>query len=419
MSTSTFNIDGFIEYLQSLAGGNKSYSVAKAIATDISTFFEQTSHSSTSKYYDILLDTNNLYKYISLLQNTKQFTASTISEKLRRLRQAIEYTEVTENSITIDQGLIGRCQRVIGQLVRWGKSLHKEISKQRQRQDVISQQQVRVAHNPNEFLQNPAIKTSVMKIISKAEYMDITSFEHLTVIAFLAAHIIFSNAQRPGVVQFMTVQEFNDRTETGDEQILINVKEHKTASAQGPANVVISSEVEAMMITYLSNVRVRVCTQQFNTRFFLTFTGKEFCKISEKIAYIAKHFNVETPTACLHRKVISTLGYEELDPKEYQSLNKHMSHSPHTAQKYYQFPETAAKAAAMQAHIVKLTKKQQFTEEEDELLLTAWPLTIVDTPSLAVCRDIIARNDMTKSAKQLQDHWRSLKKQSQNVSMEL
>ena len=94
---------------------------------------------------------------------------------------------------------------------------------------MVSQQQVRVAHNPNEFLQNPAIKTSVMKIISKAELMNITSFEHLTVIAFLAAHIIFSNAQHPGVVQFMTVQEFNDRTETGEEQILITVKEHKTA----------------------------------------------------------------------------------------------------------------------------------------------------------------------------------------------
>ena len=103
MPPSAFNVDGFIEYLQSLAGGNKSYSVAKANATDISTFFEQTSHSSVSKYYDILLDTNNLYKYINHLQNNKHFTANTISDKLRRLRQAIEYTEVSENSTTIDQ----------------------------------------------------------------------------------------------------------------------------------------------------------------------------------------------------------------------------------------------------------------------------------------------------------------------------
>ena len=36
----------------------------------------------------------------------------------------------------------------------------------------------------------------------------------------------------------------------------------------------------------------------------------------------------------------------------------------HTAYKYCQFPETATKAAAMHDHIVKLTKKQHFTQED-------------------------------------------------------
>lgn len=413
-----FDIDGFIDYLQSLAGGNKSYSVAKAIAADISLFFEQTSHSSTSTYYDPLLDTNNLYKYINHLQTNKHFTASTISEKLRRLRQAIEYTEARENSIKIDQELFSRCQRITSQLVKWGKSLHKEISIQRKKQDMISQQQVRVAHSPNEFLQSPAIKTSVMQIISKAESSEITSFDHLTVITYLAANIIFPNAQRPGVVQYMTMQEFDERTETGNKQILITVLQHKTASALGPANIVISTEVEALMIGYLNNMRVRLCTSQFHTRVFLTHTGNEFCKISEKIAHVARHFNVKTPTACLHRKVISTVGYEELGPKDYQSLNKHMSHSPCTAYRYYQFPETATKAATMHDHIVKLTNKQHFTKEEDDLLLTEWPLTVVTTPSLAVCREIIVKYDMHKSDKQLQDRWRNLKKHYQDICME-
>ena len=87
-----------------------------------------------------------------------------------------------------------------------------------------------------------------------------------------------------------------------------------------------------MMIKYLKYVRVRVCSLQskYSIRLFLTHTGNEFCKISEKIAYVANHFNCRTPTANLHRKVISTPGYEELSPKDYQSLNEHMSHSTHT-----------------------------------------------------------------------------------------
>ena len=50
VSSSVFDIDGFIEYLQSLSGGNKSYNVAKAIAADISLFFERISHRATDTY---------------------------------------------------------------------------------------------------------------------------------------------------------------------------------------------------------------------------------------------------------------------------------------------------------------------------------------------------------------------------------
>ena len=63
-SSSVFDIDGSIEYLQSLSRGNKSYNVAKAIAADISLFFERISHGATDTYYDILLNTRNLYDYI-------------------------------------------------------------------------------------------------------------------------------------------------------------------------------------------------------------------------------------------------------------------------------------------------------------------------------------------------------------------
>ena len=402
-------MDGFIEYLQSLSGGNKSYNIAKAIAADVSLFFEQISHGSTDTYYDILLNTRNLYAYTTHLQNNKKFTASTVSEKLRRLRQAIEYTEAKENSLKVNPKLFSRCQLIAGLLTKWGKSLHKDIAKQRRKQNVISQQQVRAAHNPNEFLESPSINASVRQILSKAESSEITSFEHLTVITFLAANIIFNNAQRPGVAQYMTVQEFDERTETGNEQSLIVVMEHKTAML-GPAYIVISSEIDRLMVSYMKNVRTRVHASECSTRFFLTNTGKEFCKISEKIAYVARHHNLKTPTACLHRKVISTAGYEKLTPTDYQSLNQHMSHSPHTAYKYYQFPETATKAAAMHDHIVQLTKKQQFTQEEDDLLLTEWPLTVINTPSLEICRDIILKYSIDKSDKQLQDRWRTLKK---------
>ena len=72
----------------------------------------------------------------------------------------------------------------------------------------------------------------------------------------------------------------------------------------------------------------------------------------------------------------------------------------------------------MITYIVKLTKKQHFTEEDD-LLLSEYPLTLTETPSLSTCREIILRNNINKSDKQLQDRWRNLKKHDEDANMEL
>ena len=168
----------------------------------------------------------------------------------------------TEKTVLkLDQKLLSRCQLITSLLAKWGKSLHKEIAKQRRKQLTISEQQVKVAHNPSEFLESQAINASVKQFITKAESSEISSFEHLTIITFLAANIIFSNAQHPGVVQYMTLQEFENRVETGNEQFLIAVMKHKTA-ALGPANVIICREIETLILGYLKYVRVRMCPLQ-------------------------------------------------------------------------------------------------------------------------------------------------------------
>ena len=54
---------------------------------------------------------------------------------------------------------------------------------------------------------------------------------------YMAASIIYNNAQRPGVVRHMKISEFEHR-ECMDDKIAIRVLNHKT-SARGPAMLVI------------------------------------------------------------------------------------------------------------------------------------------------------------------------------------
>ena len=53
-----------------------------------------------------------------------------------------------------------------------------------------------------------------------------------TLTSYVAAHLIFGNAQRPGVMSNMTIEEFEKRQHVGDD-VVISVLNHKT-STQGP-----------------------------------------------------------------------------------------------------------------------------------------------------------------------------------------
>ena len=64
------------------------------------------------------------------------------------------------------------------------------------------------ASNPKEFWSNTEVKREVYTILKKAETSDLTNNEHLTVLSYLAAILMYKNSQRPGVVENMTISEF-------------------------------------------------------------------------------------------------------------------------------------------------------------------------------------------------------------------
>jgi len=138
------------------------------------------------------------------------------------------------------------------------------------------------------------------------------------------------------------------------------VFEHKTTT--GPANIVITKEIEQFMYLYLVNLR----------------------------------------------KVIAKAGFESLEANEMRTMNKPMSHSYVTSKKFYQFPNPE-KSVKVQKTIKHLNKRTFFTKE-DQILLREWPMKNDQTPSLQLCLRISEKHQMVKSKKQLKDHWKTMKK---------
>jgi len=67
--------------------------------------------------------------------------------------------------------------------------------------------QVRTADSPTNFLTSPDVLQSVKELIERGKDRKLIWNEIQTILAYLAAHIIFLNGQRPGVVQRMTIDE--------------------------------------------------------------------------------------------------------------------------------------------------------------------------------------------------------------------
>ena len=212
------------------------------------------------------------------------------------------------------------------------------------------------AESPRTFLENESIMQSVNAILDTPLH-EISTEQYNLVIGFLAAKIIFANAQRPGVVQYMEMEEFDNKTKEGT-MFVIHISHHKTATSHGPARVVINETTSEMLRKYYDNIRMKMVANndEFSKRFFLTPSGSEFRKITETLQQLASKYSISLPTPTTFRKVIETAAQKKLPADRASSIQKHMSHSATTCERYYQFP-AISDAIATQNDILELTRK--------------------------------------------------------------
>lgn len=255
------------------------------------------------------------------------------------------------------------------------------------------------------------MESAVIEAIELAKSRTLLWREIRVVLTYLAAKIIYLNGQRPGVVTKMTVNEFKAKEEE-DGEYVIKVMDHKTTGSFGPAEVVVSIDLYQMMEQYFEHIRNNITPQNemYENRFFLTNTGNEFTKVSERMKEVAASFGLTLPMSGTSRKVVATEAYKYEDNIIVRKMQRHMCHSSTTCEQFYQQTSNDA-AVSSKRTIERLIKSRYFTEGETNTLLREYPLDESITPSLSICHHILQKYKINKTKKQLQDHWRSLKKQ--------
>ena len=400
-----FDAAKYIEYLCSISGGRRDLKAAKEMGQEVRKYL--TSISSTKSWIDCLLDGNELNNYFNNLQKGREpLTAGTVSEKIRRLRLGVEYIDHLhdKNETTL------KCTRILQHMGKWRRSLRKEIQHRKAEMRIRSKSEVGSATSPEGFLSSEKIKEDIKKALENSD--NISPMQHKVIVAYIAANIIYKNAQRPGVVQHMQIGEFETREETDEGNFLIQVLHHKTSASSGEADLIVSAHTNELIEEYLGKIRnyMEPKAKYLKNNLFLTPSGNELTKISELIRYIANTYGFDVPNATLNRKVTATSAREHLSQHEALAVHKHMSHAPETSMRSNQFPDIQD-SLETQRVINKLQRKKYFTKAEDEKILKEWPTDNKATPSLKTCRAITQKHHLQRTAKQIQDRWKTLVKQ--------
>ena len=84
--------------------------------------------------------------------------------------------------------------------------------------------------------------------------------EFVTVRDFVITETIITTASRSGAIANITEDEFLQARKK-DDQMIISVRDHKTAYCHGPAKVVLSLTVYGWLHTYYMHFRPLVCTK--------------------------------------------------------------------------------------------------------------------------------------------------------------
>ena len=409
-SSQSFSFEQFKMHLQGMTGGDRNEATAKAIVADVYKFFEDTpelagSSQGSNTTANKLLNIQNIQKFYTTMKQEGK-AATTIAEKLRRVKEAVRFIQLgLEESDSITHM---RAQKVIDFI-----SSHKmsnQIKLQRHKHALKMANKLPLIDDPYDVLKCKSLQAKVEQaILNLKKSYDKSNAKLLT--AYCAAHILFPNTQRSGVIKNVKVQEFHQRYTNEKGKRVVQCADHKTGP-EGPAQLVLNKSKDHLLEQYVNLVRTKIETKEGNEDLlFVTTNGSRYNQVFRKIKTELERTgikNLRIPTPSEHRIVVGTESSGSMNEADYRVVAKHLGHSTATQRQYYEYA-TCDNALRAYHKIEELAKRRHWPANDNKILLTAWPLTNKVPPPLEVCVSLQQQLNMSRSTKNIVDKWRYLK----------
>ena len=228
----------------------------------------------------------------------------------------------------------------------------------------------------NDFGRSQAVRDAVIILgeLSGAHHAEITQAKYTLVRDYLTAQIMIDNANRAGVVAYMTVQEFQ-RARSEDDRHVVRVLQHKTVDTHGQAQIVLTNHLYNHLNIFLREMRSKLpvsqCTES-NDKFFLSWGGNsmESSQMSRALSSIFQKAGINGPVThtLYHKSAVSECHQNRKDISG--NLADLMAHRETTAEKYYRVLDkckSSVKASQILHGMMRNPQKSEGGSDKQEI----------------------------------------------------
>ena len=125
------------------------------------------------------------------------------------------------------------------------------------------------------FNRSQAVREAIILLgkLSGGQYSVMTQADYTLLRDYLISQIMIDNANRAGVVAYMTVQEFQ-RARPQDDRHVVRVLKHKTVNTHGPAQIVLTNHLYKHLKIFFEKMRSLLPTagpSEIDAKFFLSW----------------------------------------------------------------------------------------------------------------------------------------------------
>jgi site-specific recombinase XerD len=327
----------FMMWMTSPDGGMKNSKSAKQHVTQTQAIQKITGKLSLSALWHYsVLDAFTAYA------QQKKYLPATIKSYLNSLKHFYQF--VTASSI-VTGTQVHEVTKMLERVKHWIAAYRKQCSKHTQQK--MNEDLDKLVHPEDvESFRNSEATLAVIKILgSLADDNEIVTSQtdYVLVRDFLLTEIALMNANRSGVLANMTLKQFKNARVVED-QYVVSVDDHKTATLYGPAKVVLSQSLHGWLVLFTDKMRIPLisCHSQGNCdAMFVTWNGESMSsgQITKCVQSSWKKAGLKDGISLniVRKSAVSTVHQKR--PEMSSQLADLMCHRLSTAQKSYRIVE--------------------------------------------------------------------------------